>query len=79
LHAVAFVRDIRMHIYVVMSLLMFSFWIKLTMKMPNYLTLGPPVSEADNEGEEVTMPTPAKAHAAHPNPCREGELPGRDG
>ena len=38
LHAVAFVRDIHMHIYVVTNLLMFYFWIKLTMKMPNYLT-----------------------------------------
>ena len=38
LHAVAFVRDIHMHIYVVTNLLMFHFWIKLTMKMPNYLT-----------------------------------------
>ena len=39
MHAVAFVRDIHMHIYVVTNLLMFYFWIKLTMKMPNYLTL----------------------------------------
>jgi len=36
---VAFVRDIHMHIYVVTNLLMFYFWIKLTMKMPNYLTV----------------------------------------
>jgi hypothetical protein len=39
LHAVAFVSDIHMHIYVIMNLLMFYFWIKLTMKMPNYLTV----------------------------------------
>ena len=39
LHAVTFVRDIHMHIYVVTKLLMFYFWIKLTMKMPNFLTL----------------------------------------
>ena len=39
LHAVAFVSDIHMHIYVVTNVLMFYFWIKLTMKMPNYLTL----------------------------------------
>ena len=39
LHAVALVSDIHMHIYVVINLLMFYFWIKLTMKMPNYLTI----------------------------------------
>ena len=39
LHDVAFVSDIHMHIYVVINLLMFYFWIKLTMKMPNYLTI----------------------------------------
>jgi len=38
LHAVAFVSDIHIHIYVVTNLLMFYFWIKLTIKMPNYLT-----------------------------------------
>ena len=38
LHAVAFVSDIHMHIYVVTNFLMFYFWIKLIMKMPNYLT-----------------------------------------
>ena len=38
LYVVAFVRDIHMHIYVVMNLLMLYFWIKLTMKMPNFLT-----------------------------------------
>ena len=38
LHAVAFVSDIHIHIYVITNLLMFYFWIKLTMKMPNYLT-----------------------------------------
>jgi hypothetical protein len=39
LHVVAsFVSDIHIHIYVVTNLLMFYFWIKLTMKMPNYLT-----------------------------------------
>ena len=37
LHAVAFVRNIHIHIYVIMNLLMFYFWIKLTMKIPNYL------------------------------------------
>ena len=40
LHAVAFVSDIHIYIYVVTNLLMFYFWIKLTMKMPNFLTLG---------------------------------------
>ena len=39
LHAIAFVRDIHMHIYVVTNLLMFYFWMKLTIKMPNYLTI----------------------------------------
>ena len=39
LHAVAFVSDIHIHIYVVTYLLMFYFWIKLTIKMPNYLTV----------------------------------------
>ena len=38
LYAVALVRDIHMHIYVVTNLLMFYFWIKLTIKMSNYLT-----------------------------------------
>ena len=38
LHAIVFVSDIHMHIYVVTNLLMFYFWIKLTMKMPNFLT-----------------------------------------
>ena len=38
MHAVAFVRDIHMHIYVITNLLMLYFWIKLIMKMPNYLT-----------------------------------------
>ena len=38
LHAVAFVSDIHMHIYVVTNLLIFYFWIKMTMKIPNYLT-----------------------------------------
>ena len=42
LHAVAFVSDIHMHIYVVTNLLMFYFWIKLTMKMPNFLTIQKP-------------------------------------
>jgi len=31
-----------MHIYVITNLLMFYFWIKLTMKMPNYLTIQKP-------------------------------------
>ena len=39
LHAVVFVSDIHIHIYVVTYLLMFYFWIKLTIKMPNYLTI----------------------------------------
>ena len=38
LHAVAFVSDIHMHIYVVTNLLMLYFWIKLTMKIPICLT-----------------------------------------
>ena len=42
LHVVAFVSDIHMHIYVITNLLMFYFWIKLTMKMPNYLTIQKP-------------------------------------
>ena len=37
LHAVVFVSDIHIHIYVITNLLMFYFRIKLTMKMPNYL------------------------------------------
>ena len=40
LHVVAFVSDIHIHIYVVTNLLMFYLWIKLTMKMPNFLTYG---------------------------------------
>jgi len=31
-----------MHIYVVTNLLMFYFWIKMTMKMSNYLTIQKP-------------------------------------
>ena len=42
LHAVAFVSDIHMHIYVVMNLLMFYFCIKLTIKMSNYITIHKP-------------------------------------
>ena len=42
LHAVAFVSDIHIHIYVVTNLLIFYFWIKLTMKMPNFLTIQKP-------------------------------------
>ena len=42
LHAVAFVSDIHMRIFVVTNLLIFYFWIKLTMKMPNYLTIQKP-------------------------------------
>ena len=42
LHAVAVVSDIHIHIYVVTKPLMFYFWIKLTMKMPNYLTIQKP-------------------------------------
>ena len=38
LYAVAFVSDIHIHIYVVTNLLMFYLWIKLTMKMPKFLT-----------------------------------------
>ena len=38
LHSVAFVSDIYIHIYVITNLLMFYFWIKLTMKMPINLT-----------------------------------------
>ena len=42
LHAVAFVSDIHMHIYVITNLLMFYLWIKLTIKMPIYLTIRKP-------------------------------------
>ena len=42
LHVVAFVSDIHIYIYVVTNLLMFYFLIKLTMKMPNYLTIQKP-------------------------------------
>ena len=41
LHAVAFVSDIHIHIYVVTKMLVFYFWIKLTIKIPNYLKLLP--------------------------------------
>ena len=40
LHAVAFVSDIHMHIYVITNLQIFYFSIKLTIKMPNYVTIG---------------------------------------
>ena len=39
LHAVAFVRNMHMHIYAVTNLLMLYFWIKLMMKMPKFLTI----------------------------------------
>ena len=39
LHALAFIRDIHTHIYAVTNLLMLYFWIKLTMKMPKFLTV----------------------------------------
>ena len=39
LHVVALVSDIHMYIYVVTNLLMLYFWIKLTIKMPNCLTV----------------------------------------
>ena len=63
MRAVAFVRDIHMHIYVVTNLLMFCFWIKLTMKMPNYLTLGPPSARRRTKGrrlpcQRLPKPTP---------------------
>ena len=38
LHVVVFIRNIHMHIYVVINLLMLFFWIKLIIKMPKYLT-----------------------------------------
>ena len=42
LHAVAFVKDIHMHIYVVTNLLMLFFWIKLIIKLPKFLTIQKP-------------------------------------
>ena len=42
MHAVAFIRNIHMHIYAITNLLMLYFWIKLIMKMPNYLTIQKP-------------------------------------
>ena len=39
MHAVAFIRNIHMHIYAVTNLLMLYFWIKLIMKMPKYLII----------------------------------------
>ena len=39
LHAVAFVREIHMHIYAVKNLLMLYFWIKLIMKIPKFITI----------------------------------------
>ena len=37
LHAVVFIREIHMHIYAIMNLLMLFFWIKLIMKMSKFL------------------------------------------
>ena len=42
MHAVAFIRNIHMHIYAVTNLLMLYFWIKLIMKMSKYLTIQKP-------------------------------------
>ena len=39
MHAVAFIRNIHMHIYTVTNLLMLYFWIKLIIKIPKYLTI----------------------------------------
>ena len=39
MHAVAFIRNIHMHIYVVTNLLMLYFCIKLIMKMSKFLTI----------------------------------------
>jgi len=39
LHDVTFIKDIHMHKYAVTNLLMLYFWIKLTIKMPKFLTL----------------------------------------
>jgi len=39
MHAVAFLRNIHMHIYAVTNLLMLYFWIKLIIKMPKFLTI----------------------------------------
>ena len=41
MHAVAFIRNIHMHIYAVTNLLMLYFWIKLIIKMPKFLTATP--------------------------------------
>ena len=42
MHVVAFIRDIHMHIYAVTNLLMLFFRIKLTIKMPKFLTIQKP-------------------------------------
>ena len=42
LHAVMFIREIHMHIYAIMNVLMLFFWIKLIMKMPKFLTIQKP-------------------------------------
>ena len=39
LHAIVFIRDIHMHIYALTNLLILYFWIKLIIKMPNFLTV----------------------------------------
>jgi hypothetical protein len=38
MHAVAFIRNIHMHLYPITNLLMLYFWIKLILKMPIFLT-----------------------------------------
>ena len=42
MHAVAFIRNIHMHIYAVTNLLMLYFEIKLILKIPKYLTIQKP-------------------------------------
>ena len=42
LHAVVFIKNIHMHIYIVTNLLMLFFWIKLIMKLPKFLTIQKP-------------------------------------
>ena len=42
LHAIVFIREIHMHIYAIMNLLLSFFWIKLIIKMPKFLTIQKP-------------------------------------
>jgi hypothetical protein len=51
LHVLALVNDTHMHIYIITNLLLF-FWIKMTYKMPKFLTAQPTSSRSQRSSTE---------------------------